>query len=294
MTLCIAAKTFGCSVVLCHDHKIETQTAQADIGHKFRCVSRDWIIMMAGSYPVAMELAEVYEHYLAVDHHDLSLIERLRVPIGIFRNRCSEHFCQSRFAVSHQEFMKSGFIWLGDQLFRESLADLRVHIESEERKIQLIVVGLDDQGLFRIFKYSFGELWECDSFAAIGSGETIAEAALFLRKVTELRDLSEIAYTVYEAKRAGEITPGVGTSTTMLIARPCDDGLRWTFVSDAGLAFLEKRLNTLGPKPYKHSKLPAKFVSVGYGEWLRDEPNPEEESASLELTTHDPKPRHLR
>jgi hypothetical protein len=274
VTLCIAAKTFDSygkelmepSVVTCCDHLIETPTAKADIGSKCWMVSPDWEVMMAGTFPLAVELVHIYEQHLKNSTDDgTATIEKLRVPIDIFRKRAAQRFTQSRYAVSREEFMENGRAWFGEQLFREALLDMRSYVEQEEKQVQLLLVGNDGEGFLAIYKYSCGELWECDGFAAIGSGETIAEAALYLRGIVETHPLAYVAYAVYEAKRLGEITPGVGRLTTMSVVDLIGDDeehLRSRYVSSAGLGFLGGQFcDKYGLRPYEYSPLPKDFLS---------------------------------
>ncbi len=160
--------------------------------------------------------------------------------------------------------MENGRVELGEQLFREALFDMRTYIEQEEKQVQLLFIGKDDEGFLAIYKYSFGELWECDGFAAIGSGETIAEAALFQRGIVETLPLPHVAYAVYEAKRLGEITPGVGISTSMTVVDLTEDEqehLRWRHVGREGLEFLESQLRErFGPQKYEYTPLPKEFI----------------------------------
>ncbi len=281
MSLCIAAKTLGGEVVTCYDSRVETPTAQADIAFKSRAVAPHWHVMMASNIPDANEIADIYEAHLKGDAsvYD-AVIDRLRDPISTFRKRVAEHFMQTRFAVSHDRFMKEGRDWFGEDRFRETLSEMRVCIESREKGVQLLLIGTEDEAAPHIFEYSHGELWECDSFALIGSGETIGEAMLFRRGLTDLSDTGPTAYIVYEAKRMAEITPGVGNeTTTMTIIANRDGSTRWHFVSESGLRFLEQKMRRkFGLRPVEDFDVPDNFFSVGYGEFgpvRDDEINPE-------------------
>lgn len=285
MTLCIAAKTYESydtdfaqgSVITCSDHRVETPTAAADVAYKTR-MTRDyqWEIMMAGTLPLALELTDVFAEDLRKSIvSGVAVIERLRQPIDIFRNRVAERFARSRYAISAEEFRATGGMWLGDQLFREALRDMQEYILGEEKQIQLLLIGCDDEGFLAIYKYSYGELWECDGFAAIGSGETIAEATLYRRGIEESRSFMEVAYAVYEAKRLGEITPGVGPTTSLGVfdideVAKGESYLRWRHVSN--LSFLERQFEMFGPRPYEHVVPPKDYLGMsdqgqGYRLW---------------------------
>lgn len=261
MTLCIAAKAFNSltdslsdgTIVLCCDRRLETPIAQADIGYKWRAISRQWQIMLAGDFPLAVELAGIYEGYFAeeesVTQQQIATIERLRVPLDRLRRRIADQFTQGRFAVSYDELLHRGQSWLGEQIFKETLSELRARIEQEEKSVQALLIGPGDDGFLAIYKYSYGQLWECEDFAAIGSGETIAEAILFYRGLMNTGSLMKAAYIVYEAKRMGEITPGVGESTSMIVSEFKGENLCWWNVTEPGMAFLEGLfIEHFGPK----------------------------------------------
>jgi ATP-dependent protease HslVU (ClpYQ) peptidase subunit len=296
MTLCIAAKTFDSfgsadllvsGVVTCYDRRVETATAHAETAYKCNMLSDQWLVMKAGVLAPAIELTHIFEQQLDVNNpHGISAIERLRYPINIFKKRAAERFTQSRYAVSREDFMANGRAWLGEQLFREALFEMKAHIAQEENQVQLILVGRDDEDFLAIYKYSYGELTECEDFAAIGSGETIAEAALYQRRVEALFSLPQMAYAVYEAKRLGEITPGVGVATMMSTLEVNENEregrrINWRHVTQGGLGFLERQFrDKFGPRPYEYTRLPEGFV-------YSDGVTPDDPEAPG-LTTRDP------
>jgi hypothetical protein len=120
MSLCIAAhsnddygKDFEKEVVedcviLCHDFKIQTPTARAQTGYKFRAVGKQWCVMMAGVVSLASELADPYAAEFATENTQESpvpILERLREPINRFRKRIADQFIHRGFAISHEEFL---------------------------------------------------------------------------------------------------------------------------------------------------------------------------------------------
>lgn len=309
MTLCIAAKTYSSydgavaegSVITCSDWRIETPTAAADIASKSRLINYQWEIMMAGVFSLAVELTNIFEQQFRstpADDLGVSVIERLRRPIDAFKARAAERFARSHYAVSREEFLVSGLSWMGDQLFREALNAMHEYILSEEKQIQLLIIGKDDDGFLAIYKYSSGELWECDGFAAIGSGETIAEAVLYQRRIEETSELSAVVYAVYEAKRLGEITPGVGQRTSVSvfdIDEVAENGsyLRGRHVTKPGLEFLERQFSMFGPRPYAQTVMPTDYLGVAdqgqaYRLFPQERATNREGKIVPESTTHDP------
>jgi hypothetical protein len=67
------------------------------------------------------------------------------------------------------------------------------------------------------------KLYLRDSFGAIGSGSTIASILLRLREYHSSMPLPYATYLVYEAKRASEKEPTVGSYTTLAVQAPGPD-----------------------------------------------------------------------
>ena len=252
--------------------------------------------MLAGNFPLATELAGIYEGFFAEEDEsgtqkETSTIERLRIPLDRLRRRIAEQFTQGRFAVSYDELLHRGQSWLGEEILKETLSELHLRIEQEEKSIQALLIGPGDDGFLAIYKYSYGQFWECEDFAAIGSGETIAEAILFYRRLISTAHLMKAAYVVYEAKRMGEITPGVGESTSMIVAEFKGKNLCWWNVSDRGMAFLEGLfIEHFGPKELRGEPAPDGFL-VGVGaSWKGAYVNRKsraKKKSDPESTTHD-------
>ena len=63
-------------------------------------------------------------------------------------------------------------------------------------------------------------------------------------------NLKEIIYSVYEAKKMGEMSPYVGKLTTLMVASPVSDGsLQIDSVNPDGLNFLESEFERFKPQP---------------------------------------------
>lgn len=304
MTLCIAAKAFdsyetnigyGC-VVTCMDLRVETPTASSETTSKSRIVGNfQWEILMAGTLPLAEEIVAIYDRELEFLPPEMPTIERLRKPLDVFRNRSASAFTQSRYAVSYDDFLAKGHSWFGETLFRETLAELKNYIGDQERQVQLLFIGLDEEEEIAIYKYSSGELWQCGDFAAIGSGETVAEAILHYRRIHQMLSLQEVAFAVFEAKNIGEVTPGVGFLTGMGITESGgmygDRSLCIREIGFGGHSFLKEQLEKYSMRPYVPNLAPdPNYLDVmGFGP-IREEDSRDPRSTTGELSLQQPSP----
>jgi ATP-dependent protease HslVU (ClpYQ) peptidase subunit len=88
-------------------------------------------------------------------------------------------------------------------------------------QLDLLVVGVDDSGTHLYIVSHPGVLSPMDTigFIAIGSGGLHAAVRMSLGKHTKAASLIETVHSVYEAKRAAEVAPGVGRLTDMAIIK---------------------------------------------------------------------------
>jgi len=108
------------------------------------------------------------------------------------------------------------------------------------------VPGDDGDPLTEIFRTdAWGNFYREENFSAIGSGAHVASAALFQREHDSSVKLMNALYNVFEAKRLGEISPGVGVSTTIDVMLS-DGSVR--AISDECFDTLEKFFRRYGPK----------------------------------------------
>lgn len=90
--------------------------------------------------------------------------------------------------------------------------------------LDFIVAGVDSAGGHIFYVGHPGVLLNFDKLghSAIGSGAVHAVVGLSLNKQTPQSSLMETLYSVYAAKRAAEVAPGVGTETEMAVISPTE------------------------------------------------------------------------
>lgn len=269
MTLCIAAACREYAedgplggeerVVLAHDHRVETWTFSAETEYKFDYLHNHWVALLAGTVSQARELMDIYRPlFRKVEFTDENCLENLRKPPAEMRRRMANAYTHARHAISYEEFLKNGKCQLPDDLYRQTAEDIsRLQINAE-----LILVGYF-LNAFHIFRFSNGEILPHPDFATIGSGSHIADSSLYQREHQKLNSVASAAYSVYEAKRLGEIAPGVGKKTTYSILVPPVNPEAYLeqrqCSAEVGEAFLQRQFKQFGPRAFKESPLPEHF-----------------------------------
>jgi 20S proteasome alpha/beta subunit len=94
-------------------------------------------------------------------------------------------------------------------------------IAQHNLQLDLLVAGSDDTGTHLCVVSHPGVLSPMDTigFVAIGSGGTHAAVSMALGKHPKSASLMDTVHSVYEAKKAAEVAPGVGTLTDMAIIK---------------------------------------------------------------------------
>lgn len=85
--------------------------------------------------------------------------------------------------------------------------------------LEMIVAGVDKTGAHIFVVTHPGTSFSLDKlgYAAVGSGGIHASISLSLSAQTNHRGLIETMYSVYDAKKAAEVAPGVGNATDLAI-----------------------------------------------------------------------------
>ena len=144
--------------------------------------------------------------------------------------------------MSYDDFLLNGKSQLAEDLHRQ----ISYEIAQQAIEAELILIGYAQLG-WLIFEFANSEVEQRRDFSAIGSGRWIAEATLFQREQQNMRSLAETVYAVYEAKRLGQIAPGVGSETTIMVLR-YSNGITNDLASRKDKRFLEKQFRRLGPR----------------------------------------------
>lgn len=264
MTICIAARCQdeykNDCFVFCCDREIQTYSARSESVMKMVSLTSQWEALIAGSLPEAQELVDLYrEHMRRVPFPECreAILEYFRIPPREFRHRLAEALVQERFAMTYEEFLESGPDSLGAEIHRQALYDISAQNLSA---VELILFGKHgNQAL--IYKLCHGVVSECHALAAIGSGAVIAEPFLFYRGHHWSQPIPRVLYSVYEAKRMSEITPGVGLSTHIGVYGS-GRSVRW--ITDDGMGKLENAFARFGPQRVwvEPTEVPNDYIST--------------------------------
>jgi hypothetical protein len=152
----------------------------------------------AGNQPIAMIAEAVKSGY-----------------VKLKRKRVEETILAPLLGADFDRFQQLVAQSAGSQLLQQILGLLMQH----NLQLELLVVGTDSDGAKLFVVTHPGQALPTGStgFATIGSGALHAAVRLSLGQHTPGASLPETVYNVYEAKRAAEVSPGVGKITDMTI-----------------------------------------------------------------------------
>lgn len=283
MTVCIAGICMDKGrprFVLCSDQRIETEQSGGDVCLKMDHAGDGWAALIAGSPARARDLVAVCRNALGSRTHlmgSAEYVSEISACASKQKRTLVEAYVQSQLGVSYEYFLEYGQVRLPERHFDEIMTGVR----SIDLGCDVILAGFigDDPFLLSIDRY--GMVYREESFAAIGSGASNAQASLFRRAYRGYMPLDEAAYYIYEAKKFSEVSPGVGPSTTMAVIgkSPQSSGFsRWKHADPFCMARLENEYKQFGPQPYIASGWPEGFGSLAITEG----------QSTPELTIHDP------
>lgn len=118
-------------------------------------------------------------------------------------------------------------------------------ISQHNLQLEILVAGTDDSGghLFTISHPGMLLPLETTGYGAIGSGGIHAAVRLSLGQQNKQASLVDTVYSVYEAKKAAEVAPGVGTLTDMAI------------IKDGKVRFVQPEMFTVLERVHKEKPL---------------------------------------
>ncbi|MGA9566616.1 MAG: hypothetical protein WBS19_13905, partial [Candidatus Korobacteraceae bacterium] len=228
MTLCVAAicqDRGNPRIVIATDWKASNVIAGAENQDKLRWIDDNTPAMLAGTITRAFELISTYRQYLDTlsKRNPPETITRLnrtdviRRPAALQKNKIVDEYTGMKFGLSYKEFR---IAVSRKEIPKAIAAEVYADIQRLDLDCCLIIPTFIEKTPF-IFKIDDGgSIEECDNFAAIGTGETIAEAALFQRKQEDRMTLGRTVYHVYEAMRLGSIASDVGEEHTIDVLYP--------------------------------------------------------------------------
>lgn len=149
------------------------------------------------SPPIAQIVQELKDNYVAL--RTIRAEERYFKPLGL----------------TVKEFLEN-------QRSLDSTLVLRLSRQLEEARyggrlgLQIVVAGVDTAGghIHCIVDPGISECFDSIGYCSIGSGERHADSALIINDYNIALSMRKALYLIYEAKRRGELAPGVGKTYT--------------------------------------------------------------------------------
>jgi len=266
MTLCIAATCIHQkrpAIILCSDWRSESgDLAGGDVEDKLTWIAqRRWAALKAGTISDADKLAIVYRSLLSTIPMGLTketVLPTLNTAFTHYRLMLiNEYLCNS-IGVEYYSLLSGVKRFSEDESepveFPEQFVDAKLReVESLPYPCcQLIVAGFTGEGIPIVCivneppaEGSSSRIRLESNFAAIGSGASAATMALYRRQhIGNDTGLMRAIYHVYEAKLLGEVSPGVGDSTSITIL--FQNGECWD-LSSAGHDYMAERFEYFGP-----------------------------------------------
>jgi 20S proteasome alpha/beta subunit len=255
MTVCIAGICLDGNsprFVICSDQRIETEEAGGEVCLKLDHAGDGWIATFSGSPARARDLVAVFRKAI-MDRTDTmdsaDLVREFSECAHRQKRTLVENYVQSQVAISYDYLLEKGRSRFPERHFDELMSGVRA-IDLGCEVILSGFVGKDPR-LFTITRE--GSVYREESFAATGSGGTVAGASLYRRRYRGHLPIAEAAYYIYEAKKLSEVASGVGQNTDMLVLKKSEKPgfTKWNTVSGFYIAHLESEYKEFGPRDYK-------------------------------------------
>lgn len=273
MTLCVAA---ACQdrgkprIVIATDWRAETGNAGGDIQDKLFWINDRIGVLVAGTVSRAVELRNTYKQYFAKLENEqkakpekdreliteANVLDVFKFPLVVFKNKLANEYIGIKYGMTYDAFLGA----ISRKEIPESIAEKEINnIGRIDPDCSLIILFFLEKTPY-ILKVVDGELESCENFAAIGSGEDIANSVLFQREHESDSTLSKTIYRVYECMKLGAIAPGVGEEFTLDVLYPPgekSEGIYGEWLNSKGKRFMEREFRNRGPKPFtKFPQLP--------------------------------------
>ena len=190
-----------------------------------------------------MALVALYQWEFAIAENLLpqNIDATIKRPLFARKKQLAEEYIRARFAISHDEFLKSG----KERLPADQFNNASHHIDALDLKAELIITGFVGPAPEIYYTDGRCRARATEDYAVIGEGCYLAEASLLRREQVQARSLEATLYNVWEAKKYSEAVASVGKSTTLVVLSA--DG-KMRFVNDAAADHLEKLYKQYGPR----------------------------------------------
>jgi len=258
-------------IVIATDWKVGAPVATAEVRDKLHWINDNVPVLIAGTIHRGVELKDTITDYLdqyyqenpepgsVAEYQVTNLIKR---PVAMFKRQLAGEHTSLKFGLGYAEF-KSSVRWhrVDAPVANETMQE----ISNMQFGCWLILPFFWD-GKPKIYKIdTFGSVELCETFAAIGTGATIAESVLYQRKHGAQTPLGASVYHVFEAMKMGSIASNDGRGYTLEVLYPPGEkkkDLTGETLTGAAKRFLENKFDELGPKPFKTLKLPKNALRV--------------------------------
>jgi len=174
-------------------------------------------MMFSGSVPHMRELCQVYDNHLeSVTITRTNILNEIRVPPETQKRNLIDEHVKNVWGVSYEEYLGGKLQHLPSQELCKLAEDIAgINLNGE------LLIGTFVSGAPYLFTVTnSGRSSRADSFAVIGSGWHLAQAALYNRNYGPWMPIQASVYAVYEAKKLSEIDRNVGPDTTLVIMAP--------------------------------------------------------------------------
>lgn len=220
MTICIAAICAnGNGIVAAADRQVTVSALALEVERPKSKISQlgfNQIVMAAGDGLIAHELTHSIAPAARGGMHVEDLAQMLQTNYVAMRQKRVEDQALRPMGHDWQSFTGEGLKSLG-QLFPNILQQVaQFNLQAE-----FLLSGFSESGSARIALVTHpGVLMWIDGleFYAVGSGANHAFSGLLLTGYSSADPIDRVLLSVYRAKRAAELAPGVGNATDIVFA----------------------------------------------------------------------------
>jgi ATP-dependent protease HslVU (ClpYQ) peptidase subunit len=167
-----------------------------------------WCILIAGTASSAHSLLTAFRQTIDPDKVTRrNLEDEIVKAVEKQREKLADHCVRTRHSVSFEHFHKHRA-----EFDKAQWSETSTKLRNISLDRQLIVCTFDKKKPFLFQVEEDGHVWKDDNFLAIGSGSTISNSILCVRRQNDELSISDTVYNVFEATQYARKakTPGVG------------------------------------------------------------------------------------
>jgi 20S proteasome alpha/beta subunit len=190
-------------VILCSDKRVESDFSGTDTVSKFRHIGDGWWAAMSGGTGSAQLLSDLYRFTLGEKTAKLTVSQveaKLLRCAQIRKRQLANELSYSRFGISYNYILKHGKEQFPEDILKQFMLD----VQQIGLGCDLIITGMLEGSPRLYYVGHDATVMPIEGSLCVGSGYTLASAALNERRYSKHMDLFEALYYVYEAKRFSE------------------------------------------------------------------------------------------